>query len=848
MAGTQLFKNDGKNAHRRRYMSSEDNFSKGMQYTNTPLANEYAKAIINFDLKHDGTSLSPRGGLHNVAKNVLVKNISSEVLQDYDYFVHHSESTYIHYPDSENTELRNYFLMCRGAGENDFQQVSTASLVLELSEGTSYSVVPYGIPSTYASQYHPLTGKLLTKPAVQQMQGMVIDNPVSRDGVYTSLDGNTYVLVKTNSTTYKLGRIFIMNFGEPTGYRWWVEEVIPREVQPTQAMNYGYNMLKDNAYTFENTISATGAVQLTGIIPYSEQGRVLLTARPGTPMVFKLYYKYPQIDVDHTDERYKVQWEIQDLNSNSDAIVIQKVRNCPDIVPGQEISLAYTPSFKAFSIIVRLYKTSEIQAQDDAWERDPVLKTLVTKDANLTPNQVTTLASYYLTSNSDTSMLNVNPVDYDVCTAAGMCSWQQRLVMWGVNNAKNTLFVSEINDPSYIPYPNNCEIFSADIVSVVPYLASLLVFTTDALYKLTLNDDGLSYKTQCVQEKLVMQTYDANTIIAVQNMVFFKSGNYFYMMVPNNSLTSTVGIQLAPISRMVEQMLDELPKTLLDVLNEVYDLSIGGYRKGVTLELLDYNVHLDNTQVRNVYKVKAEYFEKQSTPTVRYFDISLNYDTVLRAWTVYTYQTTPYRDTVFKATVAGESIFTHISKAYELNSAQQVYEHHIKVSVIQADAQRPKDEVDLNENAEREFGNWQLIATGYRDFQEDLKKRFREVQFCINTLGSEVLKFNTAFTVDDVERVPMYRHIVTQITDKLDPDYGVIFIDRVLEADVDMQNTTRLNDWELDVSAFPELTVHKIRYKVSGKGYGGAAKILCKNDTPFELLHIIWVYRVMFAR
>ena len=59
---------------------------------------------------------------------------------------------------------------------------------------------------------------------------------------------------------------------------------------------------------------------------------------------------------------------------------------------------------------------------------------------------------------------------------------------------------------------------------------------------------------------------------------------------------------------------------------------------------------------------------------------------------------------------------------------------------------------------------------------------------------------------------------------------------------------SRFNEWEFDTALFPDITVHKIRYKVSGKGYGGAVKILSKNEFPFELLHINWVYRIMFAR
>ena len=821
MATTQLFKNVGKDAHRRRYMTNENQFSKGMQFTNTPLSSGYAKAIINFDLKNDGTSLVPRGGLHDIHSKVgfIEKPVSTV-----DCFVHHATAAYVSNYAGTDAYLCNYFLLCKDS------DIATAKLMLEYNN--QYLFADYDTSAPNA-----LTGLLLVKPSIAQMQDLHTDHPTARDGIYASLEGNTYVLVKTLLNEYKLGRLNINLNQDATDFTWYIEAITPHEVQPTQAMNYGYNMLKANPYTFTNTVSATGAVQLTGVLPYDESGNLLLTARAGTPMVFKLFYKYPQIDVNNND-KYLVQWEIQDLDSNSNAQVIQKVRGSTEYTPGSDITFAYTPTYKTFSIIVRLYKKSEMDAQDTAWDNDQVLQKLVTKDDNLTPNQVTTLASYYLTNTSDTSMLNISPAAYDVTTATGMCTWQQRLVLWGVNGAKSTLFVSEINNPAYFPYPNNCEIFSNDIICAVPYMTSLLVFTTTSLYKLTFNEDGLSYVSECVQERLNMIPSDANTVITVQNMVYFKSGNYFYMVVPNNQLNASFSVQLAPVSRMVEQMFDNLSATLAKIINEIYDLSFDGYHNPISLSFIDYNAYVANTQIRNVYKVAVQRSEGVDTDVTYYFDISLNYDTVLRAWTVYTWESTPYKDVIYKSTVTGENIFIHL-----FNDPGVVY-----ASLIQADSQQPKDTIMLDNGQEHTFGNWQLISTGYRDFSEELKKRFREIQFCVNLLSTDVLRFNTAFIVDDVEKVPMYKHVVSQITDKNDPNYGVIFVEREAYNEVNTPEITRFNEWELNTAVFPDITMYKIRYKVSGKGYGGAVKILSKNEVPFELLHINWVYRIMFAR
>lgn len=826
MAGTQLFKNTSKNIHRRRYMTDEDQFSKGMQFTNNPLPDGYAKAIINFDLKNDGVSLVPRGGLHDITAAPVC---SIEALVDTDYFIHHADATYVQDSSGNDADLCNYFILCKRGFAAAAPELSAAKLMLEYNN--TFMTAAYD-----TSAQNALDGALLMKPPITNMQDFIIANPLPRDGIHASLEGNTYVLVHT-ATSYKFGRLIIKFNATKTAFTWYVEEVTAKEVQPTQAMNYGYNMLKSSPYSFANVESATGAIQLTGVLPYSESGDLLLTARPGTPMVFKLFYKYPSTDITNND-KYLVQWEIQDLNSNVDAEVIQKVRGSHEYTPGDEITLSYTPSFTAFSLIVRLYKKSEMDAQDAAWEADQVLQKLVTKDDNLTPNQVTTLASYYLTNNSDTSMLNVEPVEYDLGTATGMCTWQHRLVVWGVEHAKSTLFVSEINYPSYMPYPNNCDIFSSDIICAIPYMSALLVFTTTSLYKLTINDDGISYTSECIQERLNMTPSDANTIITVQNMIYFKSGNYFYMVVPNNSLNAASNVQLAPVSRLVEQMFDNLYTMFKRMLNEVYDLSYDGYHPEIEMELIDYNVQLGNNQIRNIYKVSVVRNEGAGTNVKYHFDISLNYDTVLRAWTVYMYQTNRFRDCVYKATVTGENILTHMF----IDTAD------VKVSLIQADPLKPYDDVALDNHEVRQFGNWQYVDTGYRDFQEDLKKRFREVQFCINILETHTLKFNTAFVVDDVDKVPLYKHTVSQVTDKLDPNYGIIFVERELAEPVSTPELSKFNSWEFDTALFPDITVHKVRYKVSGKGYGGAVRILSKNQFPFELLHINWVYRIMFAR
>lgn len=829
MPQTTLYKNTAGNGHRNRYMQTEEVFMNGMKYTDAPHAPGYAKTIVNFNIKNDGEVFVPRGGLRvvrsEVSRQTLIK--PNTVDQFYsDYCIHHAHTMYVETTDGDAI-LCNYVL---ASVMDDTQQFILADAKLVIEYENDYIEAAYDEADTRAV----ITSALLMKPACTAMHEMEVNTPRKRSGIFTSLEGNTYVLVNEAGINH-LGKI-VARFKEDRTIHWFVEKITPTAVQPTQAINYGYNMLKENPYTFENVVTVTGDIVLTGVVPYDEQGKLLLTSRPGVAIDFKLFYKYPQTDVDNGD-KYLFQWEVQDLQSNSEAIIAQRVRKSKEYAPGDEVVFKYTPAYNVFSIIVKVYRKSTIEELDKKWEEDTDLQTLVTKDDNLVPDQVITLSSYHLTANSNSSMLNTEAASFDVCTATGVCTWQQRLVFWGVEGAKSTLFVSEINDPGYVPYPNNSEVFADNIVCAIPYMTNLLVFTKTALYKLTLNDDGLSYSTACVQERLSMTLEDANSVITVQNMVYFKSNNYYYMIVPNTKSLQT-DLQMAPVSRPIEYLLDDFKTSMRAMINEVYNITYDVADTKFDIDLLDYHVYVADTQVRNVYKIRLNEYLGHADPTVYYLDVMLNYDTVLRAWTCYMYETTQYRMEVYKPTVTGQTQFAYIR---ELDYA-------CRLGIAQFDNEEPHDNLPLNEDKERTFGNYQFIDTGYRAFNTEHKKRFREVQFHINSRTTDTLNFYTAFTVDDVERQGMYKNSVQQVTDPDDPNYGVIFVEREF---VDVKQTpslTKLDEWKLDTSKFPDLTVYKIRFRVSGKGYGGAVKLLSVNESKYELLNMSWIYRLMFAR
>ena len=153
------------------------------------------------------------------------------------------------------------------------------------------------------------------------------------------------------------------------------------------------------------------------------------------------------------------------------------------------------------------------------------------------------------------------------------------------------------------------------------------------------------------------------------------------------------------------------------------------------------------------------------------------------------------------------------------------------------------------------IGNRQLIDTGYREHASNFKKRYRELQFTINNSSLNALTFYVAFLIDGALRKSWYGYKMVQDTDPASPTYGVISVHRVLLPSISntsgtliTPSTTVLDDWVLDMSAFPDNGYWKCRTTVSGKGYVPRMLINSPNAKIFELLNISWVYRTLYSR
>ena len=240
------------------------------------------------------------------------------------------------------------------------------------------------------------------------------------------------------------------------------------------------------------------------------------------------------------------------------------------------------------------------------------------------PDQVLTIGLNF-NKGSYGSTANITPKNYSLHTCIGMTYWHNQLVVYGPKEDRTMLFVSEVNDPGYFPFPAKADHFDEPIIHAMPLLDNLLVFTTTALHILTLNADGLSWGKQTLQKNLDIKEWDLHLIRTVKNMVFFKSGNFYYMVVPSSKGDGSLTI--APITKYMEGFFNEF---LIGVEQTV----VQTYTNPEDLQLVHYYNFLDFEDMHNVYVFQTE--------SGRFINLAALYNIVNRSWRLY-----PFSDILF---------------------------------------------------------------------------------------------------------------------------------------------------------------------------------------------------------
>lgn len=482
-----------------------------------------------------------------------------------------------------------------------------------------------------------------------------------------------------------------------------------------------------------------------------------------------------------------------------------------------------------------------------------------------------------LVSDELANTLNLNAKIFDLGQCTGMCEWEQRLVLWGVPGALNTIFISDVNNPTFFPYPNNVDIFTDPIIAVHNYGDELLVLTTSALYRLTWDSEGTGWTHKLVQQNLHITEEDTYMSCVIKNMFFFKSGEYYYMMVPKANSASVRGeVAIAPISKPIADLLDNFHEEiygLVKVMTDQYNLA------DFTEQLVNYFSYVDNTKVvvNYVYDLNWTIGETESFSDSKYLYVQLIYDTDARTWSMRIFEAA-HMLYASHADAIQQDRFIDITPAFDGTVLALQYYKFINQA---DDTMQYITEDGTAVAVNRLIKNYQYLDTGNREINTEMKKRFREFQFKIKNSTATNLGFYTSFLVDGSLRKDLQRYSPRFLLDESSGE-SIIVVEKTLETNTDYISfvpayvTTRIervlvpermlqdsgeltptiladteadpDRWVLDQSAFPGRTLWKIRMPVSGKGFSPRAILLSTNEAQYEILGHSWVYRTMNGR
>ena len=826
-----------------RVQNIEETFAKGMSYTSAPLAEGYNRVLVNLDMQDSGNSVTPRLGLR----------ADSYMYNGWPRIGSDEDNNLFEIVDAHAFDDRKLLSTIWYTGRNNEDKIFGKYV----TEGSIFCDT-FDYPG-YGHQDHAATldGGRLTHTAHlmsnrgARIHGIELLDKINVDAPTVTETINTLSIRVVGTWAYNNNYYFYDDEGKCCVYSYYPETetdgydeildspiivhykndpkldtYLPKTLTAKEAVTYGYNMLSAEPYHFANTAGGN-VLEFTGLLPYVH-GELCMTPVQNQNIRFIATGTIP------LNKQYKFVAEWSTMNNTSWNTIKEWTVNTGADVTTLEIAFDFAPPVAEAIIRISAYPVTENVAADIS---DSVLA-----------------VGFNFQKAGYSNTINSGKKQYSIHQASGICYWKNRIVAWGVPEDDTILFVSDVNDPTYFPYPNNIETFTSSIQYCTPFGDDLLVFTADALYIIALADDGASWTCKCLQRSLSIAAWDVHLVQTVKNMLFFKSGNYYYMVVPKSS-SLTGELTIADVSKPMRGFFDNFKASVLEILNNTYMPEV----EYTDFDIAHYYNYLSKDSVHNVYMLIVPGIRETHDT---YVNLDVIYDTVNRTWRVYTYgssarlvphNTSSTQDTMFvsKFQFGVDNKHTGVQHLAWSVEREDMY-------LQNNDARLAADDeyIVVSEDQKQSItGNRQLIDTGYREHASNFKKRYRELQFTINNISLNALQFYVSFLIDGALRKSWYGYEIVQDTDPTSPTYGVISVHRVLLPNTSNTSaapvtpgTTVLDNWMLDMSAFPDNGYWKCRVAVSGKGYVPRMLINSPNAKIFELLNISWVYRTLYSR
>ena len=868
----------------KRQANVETDFSSGMMYSEGAIPEGYVKTLVNFDFTLDNNSvLKPRAG-HRL-KELILPDMSVLGGSFYeDEFL--SVDTVIKYSKEcieDGSEYKQFIFgkLDEGSSVNGKIWVVTAPKIDGLVTGVDHTIdfsnSRYDVKA-YSCKYY--------STELAEIHGVKLSDDVKTAFPVGTFVGNSFYFFDTTGNLVRTAFNSVSNIYE------FDNSISPIVPKASEAVNYGYNMLRnEDTYEFANGTTAS-TMQMEGILPYDSDGsnrKLLMQPKKNSRIYFECYYDVV------TTNKYKIVWSWKEVAS--DGWTVLKTVDSWSSASGNTLRVDFNPPSSEIMVRCEAYRI------DGSTAADAVEKAIT--------------VGFDFSVDEHGSISNLEPEIYDLSTSTGMFSWKNRLVLWGVPKDPTILFISDLNEPYYFPYPNNITVFDEPIVNVTELMDSLIVFTRSKIHQVSLNEDGTTWTATVIQSNLYIEAWDKHLIQSVRNMVYFKSGNYYYMLVPKAQST-TGELTLAPITTPITEFFNKFSRNVSEIFLSCFRLD-----DGTTIDpthdelgnsnLITYYNFLDYEFIHNIYVYK--YLADDAYIYV-HFDIT--YNTVGRYWKICIYEAPhilyPFRnDATQRGLTAATSVMdfsgspkrvvqifeideTYINDLYipvnvgysidydashediipptsnvlELPSAvgyvngsslvltsSYVRESLLSSGLLEFLANRQYiggfNVVGLADyvshvpeilDSKTVFPNRQFLDTGYRDSSIFINKRYRELQLEINNLDNVDMNFGMSFRIAGEPRNTDFLYEVSQEIDELyADDTHIAYLDSIPYFDVPSEEIHKVNQWTLKHSLNSDISLWKVRAAISGKGAAPRMRLSTRNQFNYQLLGINWVYR-----
>lgn len=586
-----------------RLANVETEFTSGMMFSEGAITDGYVKTLVNFDFTEDGKkALRPRAALTTC--EILVPDMVTE-LSESDEELYLDEDTTIKYSKEcvENGVDYRQFIIGRPS-EVDGEVTNSGNILIitspkSISDFNDVVVSQYDLVSASSPCAFYNTG-------LTEIHGVELASDAKTAFPVGTFLGNSFYYFSAPNNGELKHTVFNVD-------RYSFASADVRELTASEAVNYGYNMLDANPYVFNDDDQAA-VFEMQGILPYDAQfkdtdeddeydepvPKLLMNPRANSRVWFRCNY-------DVTDSNtYRIVWSWKEVSADEWTVfhtedtfqsIDTPVLQADLIVPAKEILIR-----------CEAYNTQDL---DDVVEKAMT----VGFDFSLDPESTTR---------------NIKEENYDLSTASGMISWKNRLVVWGLPKDPTILFISDLDEPGYFPYPNNVVIFDEPIISVVELMDNLVVFTKSKVHQVAFNTDGTSWTSTVLQSNLYIENWDKHLIQAVRNMVYFKSGNYYYMIVPKAQST-TGELTLAPITTPITDFFNHFRQNVTEICKNCfkYEDDEGNIITPTPEHMVTYYNFIDYDNIHNFYVYKEE-------DTYVHFDII--YNVVDRYWKINVYE------------------------------------------------------------------------------------------------------------------------------------------------------------------------------------------------------------------